>query len=185
MRSSRLKAALVSLILMVIAGCSSLPDSLRSTDEKVVTDYMTWINADPIEVNEVRLGGVIASITNLADRTRIEIVNLPISSSGKPDIKQNPNGRFVGYVDGFLEPLAYGEGQLITVVGQSHVPEMVSIGEFEQTIPVMKITGHHLWKIQERVVINEVRLSSYPCRSLHCRQASFGSREGRVIQEVK
>ncbi|MCK6262033.1 Slp family lipoprotein [Vibrio sp. ZSDE26] len=185
MNLSLFKTAFVSFALLFISACSSLPEVLSSDDEQLISDYATWINIEPKTTPQVRLGGVIANVTNLEDKTRIEIVNLPISSSAKPDINQQPNGRFVGYVDGFLEPMAYGKGQLISVIGQSSGTEDFKVGESEQVAPVMTITGHHLWKIQERVVINEVRLYPYPCRSLHCRQAYFGPTDGRVIQEVK
>ncbi|MGF1720317.1 Slp family lipoprotein [Vibrio kyushuensis] len=185
MNTSLLKAALMSISLLFISACSTLPESLASSDETLVSDYATWVNIDPVTTPQVRLGGVIASVTNLADKTRIEVVNLPISSSGKPDINQQPNGRFVGYVDGFLEPLAYGKGQLISVLGQSKGTEKIMVGESEQVVPAMTVSGHHLWKIQERVQINDVRVYPYPCRSLHCRQAYFEPTDGRVIQEVK
>ncbi|MEZ8823363.1 Slp family lipoprotein [Vibrio amylolyticus] len=185
MNKPLLKASLSSLALLFLTACSSLPETLESDNDQLVSDYGVWVTSDSDTKQQVRMGGVIADVTNLADKTRIVIVNLPINDSGKPDIKEKPNGRFVGYVDGFLEPLAYSKGQLISVIGQSNGTEDITVGEFEQTIPVMNVTGYHAWKIQERVVIDEIRTYQYNCWGLHCRQMSYGPRDGRVIKEVK
>lgn len=63
------------------------------------------------------MGGVVANISNQKDRTRVELVNLPIDSAGRPNIHQEPQGRFVAYVPGFLDPITYGEGRLLTLYG--------------------------------------------------------------------
>ncbi|MGC9493821.1 Slp family lipoprotein [Vibrio genomosp. F10] len=182
----RVRVVIIFVTMLLLSACSTLPESLSTAPEEVViSDYSVWMNAEPQTGQFVRLGGVIASTTNLANKTRIEVVNLPINSSGKPDINQAPNGRFVGYIDGYVEPLAYQKGQLITVLGQSDSNEKIMVGEFEQVVPIMSVTGHHLWKIQERVVIDEVRISPYSCLGLHCRQVEFSPRHGRVIQEVR
>ncbi len=78
---------------------------------------------------DVRLGGIIAKVDNFKDKTRLEIVNLPISKSGKPDIDEEPTGRFVAYFDGYLEPVAFSEGRLVTVVGKGAGEEEGKIGE--------------------------------------------------------
>ncbi len=77
---------------------------------------------------EVRLGGVIAAIHNEKQRTRIEIVSLPLTSDGRPKIDAKPQGRFVGYADGFIEPLEYRPGRLLTVVGLINGQEQGTVG---------------------------------------------------------
>ncbi len=54
---------------------------------------------------EVRLGGIIAAIDNEKQRTRIEVVSLPLTSDGRPKLDAKPQGRFVGYADGFFSNL--------------------------------------------------------------------------------
>ncbi|AQM19890.1 Slp family lipoprotein [Vibrio anguillarum] len=186
MRSfSTSKTLLLLSSTLLLGACSSLPDDLRASSDAVITDYATWVNTPINEQDEVRLGGVIASVTNLADKTRIEIVNLPISSSGRPDIDREPQGRFVGYVDGFVDPVAYAKDRLVTLVGTSLTPEKAKVGEFEYTFPTMAVKGLHLWRVEERVVVNDLGTYMYPCHSLYCRQMYIGAREGRVVQEVK
>ncbi len=87
---------------------------------------------------DVRLGGIIAKVDNFKDKTRLEIVNLPISKSGKPDIDEEPTGRFIAYFDGYLEPVAFSEGRLLTVVGKGAGEEEGKIGEHEYVFPIIK-----------------------------------------------
>lgn len=168
----------------MVMGCSSLPEELNANSEQVVTDYQEWVNTVP-DAGDVRLGGVIAKVTNLQDKTRVEVVNLPISSSGKPDIDAEPKGRFVGYIDGYVEPLSFAEGRLVTLVGTSSGTEDGTVGDYPYTFPVMNVYNQRLWQITERVVINDFAPTYYSCRSLHCRSFQTMPKSGRVIQDVE
>lgn len=170
--------------LLLLSACSTLPENLKSDDPLLVSDYAVWSSAQQSQSN-VRLGGVIASVANLKDKTRVEVVNLPINSNGKPDINQEPQGRFVGYIDGFVDPVALADGRLITMLGVSSGREQGSVGEHEYQYPVMQVKGFHLWRIEEKVMMHDVDSYLYPCRSLYCRDVRHGTRQGKVIQEVK
>jgi len=176
--------ATVFISSIFLIACSSLPEDLKSDNPNIVTDYAAW-QQSANSSDEVRVGGVIAKVTNLENRTRIEVVNLPISSSGKPDIKQEPKGRFVGYVDGFADPVTLSEGRLITLLGKADGTEKNKVGEFDYDFPVMAISNYHLWRIEERVIVHDTPTHLYPCRGLYCRDINYGNRSGRVIQEVK
>ncbi|GAB7220631.1 Slp family lipoprotein [Vibrio comitans] len=177
---------LTALLLgLALAGCSSLPDSLVSSNEKIVTDYGDWVNSAPEEVSEVRLGGVIAKITNLEAKTRLEIVNLPIAKNGKPDINVEPEGRFVAYVDGFIDPVTFAKGRLISVLGKPDGNETDKVGEYEYRFPVLNANGYHLWQIKETLIVHDEPLSMFPCRSLYCREVSYGPTTGHVVQSVE
>ncbi|MEZ9777731.1 Slp family lipoprotein [Vibrio sp. 10N.261.54.A5] len=181
---SKLRLIALSLGVLVLAGCSSLPSELEAKSEPVISDYQQWVDQLP-EAKSVRLGGVISKVTNLKDKTRIEVANMPISSSGKPDIDAEPKGRFVGYIDGYVEPLSFAEGRLVTLVGTSNGTEDGTIGDYPYTFPVMNVYNQRLWQITERVVINDFAPNYYSCRSLHCRSFQTMPKSGRVIQDVE
>ncbi|WP_099609737.1 Slp family lipoprotein [Vibrio coralliilyticus] len=179
------KLVSMASVLVALTACSTLPENLASNNPDLQTDYSGW-QASAAKKQELRLGGVIASVTNLKDKTRVEVVNLPISSNGKPDIDQEPQGRFVGYIDGFADPVTLSEGRLITLLGDSSGTEAAKVGEYSYDFPVMKIKSYHLWRIEERVIVHDdFGPSMYPCRSLYCRDLTRGTRQGKVIQEVK
>lgn len=181
-RISRWLLAIISAAFL--SACSSLPDNLQSDNPNIITDYQVWqSNSDG--QNELRLGGLIADVQNLKDKTRIEVVNLPISTSGKPDISQEPQGRFVAYIDGFADPVTLSQGRLISLIGDSNGREEGKVGEFQYGFPVMNARAYHLWRVEERVIIHDFDSYLYPCRGLYCRDARYGTRQGKVIQEVK
>ncbi|AMF94896.1 Slp family lipoprotein [Vibrio fluvialis] len=185
MKIYHFKLALTGLAALLLSACASLPEQLTSQSESVVTDYTIWTQADPAQKGEVRLGGVIASTKNLTDKTRLEIVNLPIDDAGRPSLTSEPQGRFVAYVKGFLDPVTFGEGRLITLVGTTAEPESGKVGDFEHQFPVMNANGYYLWRVTERVVIDDTGPYMFPCRNFYCRHFDDFPRDGRVIQEVK
>lgn len=178
------KLPLVLFATLLLVACSHLPQSLQSSAENVLTNYSAW-GEDTPNAAPVRLGGVIAKVTNLKDKTRVEVVNLPIGSNGKPDINEEPSGRFVAYVDGFADPVTLSEGRLITLLGVTMGEESGQVGEYNYTFPVMKSSGYHLWRIEERVIVREFDSYLYPCRGLHCRTLQPTTKQGTVIQQVK
>ena len=172
-------------VLATLTACSTLPENLASDNPALQTDYSRW-QASASQAQELRLGGVIASVTNLKDKTRVEIVNLPIGSNGKPDIDQEPQGRFVGYINGFADPVTLAKGRLITLLGDSRGTEIAKVGDYRYDFPAMDIKSYHLWRIEERVIVhNDFGPSMYPCRSLYCRDLTRGTKHGKVVQEVK
>lgn len=184
-----MKYYLALLSILLLSGCSSLPLELTSTQPNTITEYPAFLTAAESEQSqEVRLGGVIARIDNQTDKTRIEVVNLPVSpSSGKPDISQDPNGRFVVYLDGFIDPVTYDKGRLITVLGHTNHIEKANVGDFLYSFPVIDGTGIHLWQIQEYVISNDFNMNYFPCTGSRClhHRSQFESRRGKVVQEVK
>ena len=185
MKSKIFKFSVLAFLLFGIGACSTLPEGLVSTNPNLQTNYSAW-NSTLDVTQELRLGGVIASVKNLKNKTRIEVVNLPIGSSGKPNINQEPQGRFVGYLEGFADPVKFAEGRLITLLGDSDRQETATVGDYSYDFPVMKVKSYHLWRIEERVVIhNDFGPSKYSCRGLYCREIIRGTQQGVVIQEVK
>ncbi|MGF1763779.1 Slp family lipoprotein [Aliivibrio kagoshimensis] len=175
----------IVLLSFFLSACTSLPEALQSQTPEPMTTLQRLVN-DQGSGGDVRLGGVIALVENLQDKTRIEVVNLPISSIGKPSISTEPKGRFVAYFDGFVDPVTYSAGRLITVIGHSAPDEEGKVGEFVQRFPVIVGYGHQLWKVEERVIINDVGSYHSPCYGLYCRSfRSHGGRAtGKITQEV-
>lgn len=180
-----LKLSSIMALSAVLSACGSLPDNLATENENVVATYQGVIDTN--DNAEVRLGGVIDTVKNLADRTRIEVVNLPIDKYGKPDISKEPNGRFIAYVDGFVDPITYAQGRLITVGGNKEGLERGKIGEYEGDFPVIKAYGNHLWRVEERLIINRDFGGYNSCWGYYCDGFYYhgGSSTGRVVKEVK
>lgn len=184
MTYSRIIAAIA--LTLLLSACSSLPDQLATSNENLITDYSQWLSLEAEQEAEVRLGGAIASITNLKDKTRIEVANMPIRSNGKPNLDAEPEGRFVIYFDGYLEPMKYSEGRLITVLGNSAGEEQGKVGDYDYTFRVLKGTASYLWTIEESVIVDDHGSYMYPCfNRINCRSMRMSVSRGRVVQDVK
>ncbi|KUI99705.1 Slp family lipoprotein [Vibrio sp. MEBiC08052] len=179
------KGMAIAFVCLVLSACVSLPDELSVPDgAAVIQDYQTFSALKGTQAPYVRLGGVIAEIKNLPNQTRLEMVNLPIDASGKPDIREEPHGRFIVYVNRFLDPVTYAKGRLLTVLGSAIAPEKSQVGEYRAEFPALSASAYHLWRVTERVVIHEPGSFLRDCDHWRCRE-SFGSQTGKVIPEVK
>ncbi|KXI23153.1 Slp family lipoprotein [Photobacterium sanguinicancri] len=178
------KKLFLGVFLVFMVGCASLPETLKTQTETPITDLVTIIDdPDGAQGQEVRLGGIIASITNEKDRTRLEIASLPLTSDGRPRIDSKPVGRFVAYVPGFLEPLEYAPDRLVTVVGRLTGKEDGKVGEHEYAFPVVDATGNQIWRVKQEIRMDEFD-SYHSCFGSRCSYFGFGTTRGEVYHRV-
>jgi outer membrane lipoprotein len=168
---------------LLLSACASMPEALVGS-ETVSEDFAQW-QQNPDQAQQLRLSGVIARIDNLETQTRIEVVNLPIQSAGKPSLSVEADGRYVIYFDGYLEPLTYAQGRLLSVLGEANGTEKGMVGEYAYEFPVLHASGLHLWTIKEKVIIHEFPSSNLPCRTLYCRDFDSGTKSGHIVQQVE
>ncbi|MFV0575636.1 MAG: Slp family lipoprotein [Vibrio sp.] len=184
------KYCLILMMLLGVSACATLPPELETT-QPLITDYQQWSTqlanskqSDLKTSSDVRMGGVISKLTNLEDSTRLEIVNLPISSTGRPALDVEPEGRFVAYIKGFLDPVAYKEGRLITVQGKSKPTEKGKVGQYDYQFPVIEASAHHLWQIKTTTYIDDPFWGDCYRGSIFC-DGYYGPARATVIQELK
>ncbi|MBP2847140.1 Slp family lipoprotein [Dickeya oryzae] len=145
--------ALLLLSLSVLSGCVTVPDGIRGTSATPQMDLIRVMNAPNLYVGqESRFGGRVADIRNEANRTRLEIVTLPLDNAGRPRLDEPSEGRLVAYVNGFLEPVEF-KNQLITVVGPITGSEQGKIGERPYTFVVVKVEGYKRWRVVQQMVL--------------------------------
>ncbi|WP_038904273.1 MULTISPECIES: Slp family lipoprotein [Dickeya] len=145
--------ALLLLSLSVLSGCVTVPDEIRGTSATPQMDLIRVMNAPNLYVGqESRFGGRVADIRNEANRTRLEIVTLPLDNAGRPRLDEPSEGRLVAYVNGFLEPVEF-KNQLITVVGPITGSEQGKIGERPYTFVVVKVEGYKRWRVVQQMVL--------------------------------
>jgi outer membrane lipoprotein len=139
----------VSLILI---GCSSRypkPIDMMVSTESNVRDVQHGVSSD--HGDTVRWGGVIANVNNLEKTTWIEVVQLPLKSSGRPTNSDVSQGRFLVKVEGFLDPAIYAAGREFTVVGILSGMTDGKVGDFDYKFPVVASQGYYLWpQIREK-----------------------------------
>lgn len=146
---------LTSVIMVLLLGaCSSVPKKLRVAEGISLLPYETVKNSPTSHKNStVRWGGEIVSTINHKDSTMVEVVNLKLSSSSKPKVKNESSGRFRLYYKGLLDPVIYKKGNMLTVVGTINGQEPGKIGEHEYSYPVVNAQSIHVWKNIKQIKI--------------------------------
>jgi outer membrane lipoprotein len=143
-----IKKLLVILSLsIVVSGCVHVPESLIVEEGVVLTNFADVRGNNTVSIgNKARWGGVIAKIENNAENTMLEVVHFQLSSSTRPKKKDQTQGRFKIYYQGFLDPVIFKEGRSITAIGNIVEKEAGKIGEHEYNYPVLTSVNVHLWK---------------------------------------
>lgn len=134
----------------LISGCNIVPHTIQGDYQPVTLKQARNMN----DSAQVRWGGVIAKVRNQERESVIEIVAKPLSSSARPRDLDASGGRFLAIIPDFIDPVVYKKGREITVVG--NLSDMIDgkIGEMKYVFPVVRVTGHHLWK--KRAEVKEV-----------------------------
>ena len=95
--------------------------------------------------SEVRWGGSIVKVENKAKNTLVEIVQRPLGKNGKPNINHASAGRFIARFRGFVDPVVYEKGRLLTIIGQIDSEIARPIGEFNYSFPLVTVSSSYLW----------------------------------------
>ena len=100
--------------------------------------------------SEVRWGGSIIKVENKASNTLIEIVERPLEKNGKPRIDRTSAGRFIARFVGFVDPVVYENGRLLTIIGRIDSELSRPIGEFNYSFPLVTVSSSYLWPKEVR-----------------------------------
>ena len=130
-----------------LTGCMAPPKGLE--EERFSINSYREISPQDLTCHckTVRLGGKIVQATVLPNRTKIEVLSLPLSSiSGKPFVEFQSDGRFIVYFNGFVDPENLKE-RYITVGGQLVGTEKGKIEQADYTYPVIQPDKYRIWTL--------------------------------------
>ncbi|MFT2091477.1 Slp family lipoprotein [Paraglaciecola sp. 2405UD69-4] len=151
----------VSLLLlaMFVSGCATFPEELQIEDDSQLVSYQDASSkAEDVKGKTIRWGGAIAKIENKAESTVLEMVHYPLTSYGKPISGDESIGRYRVTVNGFMDPMVYQIGRLMTFTGELNGLEEGLVGEHNYVFPSVTALQHHLWKNIQRVNISTVSI---------------------------
>jgi outer membrane lipoprotein len=147
------------LVAFFLAGCQSFPDKLQLDDtNQLVTYEDASSKAEQVKGKMVRWGGVIAKVENKADSTVFEMVYYPLNGYGRPISGEESIGRFRIRVNGFMDPMVYQVGRLMTFTAQLNGLETGLVGEHEYVFPTADVSAYYLWKNVQRVSVSGVHI---------------------------
>ncbi|WP_412524019.1 Slp family lipoprotein [Brenneria populi] len=137
---------------LLLAGCVTVPDAIKGASPTPQDDLVRVMSAPQLYVGQAsRFGGRVVGVRNEADKTRLEIVSLPLDSAARPRLDAPSEGRFIAYVNRFLEPVDF-QNRLVTVVGPITGTEQGAIGDRPYRYVVVEVQGYQRWNVAQRVV---------------------------------
>lgn len=147
---------LILTVSATIPACSRydvIPEPLEKRINKGISyqDIVRSPNAHQGQL--VVLGGKVVSTTRLKDRTRIEVLQLPLTDEYIPRTEQEgqSQGRFYAYDAGnkILDPTTLSDGTLITLVGEVSGMQTAHMEEADRSIPTVSIKDLTTWEVSE------------------------------------
>ncbi|GLY62299.1 membrane protein [Pectobacterium brasiliense] len=153
LNQKKARLGIVVATALLLSGCVTVPDAIKGTSPTPQDDLGRVMNAPQIYVGqESRFGGRVVSIRNEANKTRLEIASMPLDSGAKPLLDMPSEGRFIAYVNRFLEPVDFKD-QLVTVVGPIVGTEQGAIGDKPYRYVVIDAQGYKRWNVVQRLMV--------------------------------
>jgi outer membrane lipoprotein len=150
------------LIALFLVGCSTFPDKLQLDDTTQLISYEDAASkAEQVKDKMLRWGGAIAKVENKPDYTVFEMVYYPLNSYGRPVSGEESMGRFRVRVNGFMDPMVYQVGRLMTFTALLNGLEKGLVGEHEYVFPTASVEAYYLWKNVQRIDVSGVQLWPY------------------------
>ena len=141
---------LAGLILLLSAGCAGRNVLDVSMVDSSATPEMVRRNFTAYQGRTVQWGGLIVDVINNRSPVLMEILSYPLDRYGNPEESYTATGRFFVELSPGLGQDIFRVGRYITVVG-SIVREMeVRAGEAGKRLPVLSLTGVHVWDSYRR-----------------------------------
>ena len=142
---------------LLLAGCSSFPDKLHLEDTTQLVIYEDAASkAEEVKGKMLRWGGAIAKVENKPDSTIFEMVYYPLNGHGRPISGEESMGRFRIRVNGFMDPMVYQVGRLMTFTGELNGLEKGLVGEHEYVFPAADVKAYYLWRDVQRINVTGV-----------------------------
>lgn len=153
-----MKWAWFTFSAVLLVGCASpVPQPIREAPSGAPSAQAVRGNPQDFAGAKVRWGGTIAAVENREGETVIEVVSRELESNGRPKETDRSGGRFLARHSGFLDPMIYTKGRLLTVAGTVAGEERRPIGKFTYSFPVVNVESLYLWEPRA-----EMRYDAYP-----------------------
>jgi hypothetical protein len=112
---------------------------------------LAWVpDGTPYTGSVVIWGGVIISVDNCSDGSSIAVLQTPLDDRDQPKDIEYSRGRFIATTPHLADPLVFGKGRRITVVGEISGKETMPIGRSAlYSYPVLRIKQLVLWSLPD------------------------------------
>ncbi|SNB47446.1 Slp family lipoprotein [Geobacter sp. DSM 9736] len=136
-----------AVLCIALSGCANVmsKQSMQLVD-KSVSFEMVRTDPEAYKGKYILTGGTIAGIRNRTGESQLEVVQLPLDSSGRPEESYETRGRFIAVMDKFLDPLIFKQGRQVTIVGEVRGQQVRRLDQVDYAYPVLGVRELHLWQ---------------------------------------
>lgn len=133
-------------VLLILCGCApAISKEVRNQVDPNATFKAVYHNPDSYTGKTVLWGGTILRTRNKNNVTWIELLQHPLARNDRPIRESASEGRFLIRHEGFLDPVVYGRGRELTLVGEVRGRETRKLDEVDYTYPVVSDQQLVLW----------------------------------------
>lgn len=136
---------LVPLLALLMVACAPAPIYKNTAQALAVTPFQVAQSPERYAQGQVIWGGRIVQVVNLTDHSEVELLAYPLDSSQRPKASDSGNGRFIAVMPGYVEPLDYPAGSLMTVSGSLKGSRAGKVGEASYVFPLVSVAQSHVW----------------------------------------
>lgn len=135
--------------LLLLAACAPAPIYKTTGAAVTAAPFQVAQSPENFSNREVIWGGRIVQVKVLADHSEVEVLAYPLDSSQRPKANDSGNGRFIAVMPGYVEPLDYPAGALMTVNGKLNGSRAGKVGEADYVFPLVSVAQSHVWTTEE------------------------------------
>lgn len=149
-RHKPITALFILMPALLLGACATSGPTFDTIGvDPFLTPQAVIANPPAATDKSVQWGGTIVGVTNLQERTRIEVLAYPLDSKARPKIDDNPQGRFFLERSGFLDPATYKPGRQLSAVGTVSGTLNSKVGEASYDHPVVDARQIYLWPVEQ------------------------------------
>lgn len=137
------------VVLLMLAGCAPAPIYKDTAGTVAAAPFQVAQAPENYRQGEVIWGGRIVQVTNLADHSEVELLAYPLDSSQRPKSNDRGSGRFIAVMPGYVEPLDYPPGALMTMRGKLNGSRAGKVGQADYVFPLVTVQQSHVWTAEE------------------------------------
>jgi outer membrane lipoprotein len=135
--------------LLLLAACAPAPIYKNTAGVIAASPQQVAQTPERYTNGNVVWGGRIVQVDNFSDHSEVELLAYPLDSSQRPKANDSGNGRFIAVMQGYVEPIDYPPGALMTVSGQLNGSRAGKVGQANYVFPMIRVTQSHVWTAAE------------------------------------
>ncbi len=139
-------AIVMSMVLAGCAGTPVVPPELKDKVDWTVSFLQVKASPQSYRGRVIVVGGMVLSAKPLKERTRIEVLQLPLDGEQEPmGPLTDSQGRFLVFHKEFIDPATIPFGTRLTVVAEVVGSETLKLDEIEYVYPTLESKSLTVW----------------------------------------